>query len=472
MQYTDNLGLKLPEGTDFYDVDDMNYNSQLIDAAISGSGGTAADISYDNSDSGLSATNVQDAIDEVAQSGGGGGVGTVVNLTTTTASFHNKTVTLTGTYATYTTTFDNTGHASVNVYYVGTYDIACEGFHNSVNVTAMGLVLTQGIDEDYCTVNLSTSDSALEGATCTIYFGDPIDDDVRQVTVVDSTLAFSFRATQIGSYTMTSQYGGGGVAIPTTFTVSSLSGSMNVTINSVAIKTFAAATDAEIVAMVQAADAGIIDLYEDCGWRVGQERTVHLSAMSATGVGESHVAQDVTFVLMNKGGKTLNTPTASGRTTCSFVVGLKDSLKEKGYMNSSNTNVGGWTSSARRTWCNSVFKNAIPSTLLPIFKQFENKTSAGNKSTSINTDVDWFALPSEIEVFGSTTYSASGEGAQFTWYETAANRIKKVDGSAGYWWGRSPRTSDATGFCGVNGDGSTGDYYASNTFGLAPFGVI
>ena len=231
MQYTDNLGLKLPEGTDFYDVDDMNYNSQLIDAAISGSGGTAADISYDNSDSGLSATNVQDAIDEVAQSGGGGGVGTVVNLTTTTPSFHNKTVTLTGTYATYTTTFDNTGHASVNVYYVGTYDIACEGFHNSVNVTAMGLVLTQGIDEDYCTVNITTSIADLEGETIDIYYGtDPT--DIRAQLTFDNTLALSFRATQIGDYNIAWTTT---TTTTTTFTVSALSGSMNVTFNPIPV---------------------------------------------------------------------------------------------------------------------------------------------------------------------------------------------------------------------------------------------
>ena len=33
----------------------------------------ASDVTYDNTDSGLSATTVQDAIDEVAQGGGGGG---------------------------------------------------------------------------------------------------------------------------------------------------------------------------------------------------------------------------------------------------------------------------------------------------------------------------------------------------------------------------------------------------------------
>jgi hypothetical protein len=114
----------------------------------------------------------------------------------------------------------------------------------------------------------------------------------------------------------------------------------------------------------------------------------------------------------------------------------------------------------------------LPVNLAPIFKQFENKTSAGNKSTVINTDVDWFALPSEIEIFGSTTYSASGEGTQFTWYETAANRIKKVDGSARSWWERSPYTSNTANFCLVDGGGSAYDNGASATLGLAPFGCI
>lgn len=154
----------------------------------------------------------------------GGGVGTVVNIITTTPSFHNKTVTLTGTYATYSAVFDNTGHASVNVYYVGTYDIACEGFHNSVNVTAMGLVLTQGIDEDYCTVNITTSIADLEGETIDIYYGtDPT--DIRAQLTFDSTLALSFRATQIGDYNIA----WASTSALQTFTVSALSGSMSVT---------------------------------------------------------------------------------------------------------------------------------------------------------------------------------------------------------------------------------------------------
>lgn len=236
------------------------------------------------------------------------------------------------------------------------------------------------------------------------------------------------------------------------------------------IVTWADGTDAEIVAMVQAADEGSINLADY--WSVGDEREVTLSKMAATSVGESHIKQTVTLVLMHAGGKTLNIPTASGRTTCSFIVGLKNCLKEIGYMNSSNTNTGGWTSSKRRTWCNSTFKAALPRTLLPIFKQFENKTSTGNKSTTINTDVDWFALPSEIEIFGRTTYSVSGEGTQFTWYATSANRIKRIDSSINTWWGRSPCTSERTDFCLVYTNASATRGGANSTRGLAPFGCI
>lgn len=34
MNTTTNLGLKKPEGSDLYNVEDMNYNSDIIDALI------------------------------------------------------------------------------------------------------------------------------------------------------------------------------------------------------------------------------------------------------------------------------------------------------------------------------------------------------------------------------------------------------------------------------------------------------
>lgn len=238
------------------------------------------------------------------------------------------------------------------------------------------------------------------------------------------------------------------------------------------IVTWNGGTDAEIVAMVDAADRGLIELSDY--WSVGDERTVHLSAMSATGVSESHVAQDIVLVLSHQGGKILTTPTASGRTTCSFQFDIKDSLKERGYMNSTDTTTGGWSSCARHIWCNNVLKNAFPQTLSPILKQFQNKTAEGGGSSNINTDNDWFALRSEIEIFGTITYSAAGEGSQVDCYKTTANRIKKVNGSAVAWWERSPYPDPriTTEFCIVNSSGSATTSKVSNLFGISPFGVI
>ena len=251
---------------------------------------------------------------------------------------------------------------------------------------------------------------------------------------------------------------------------------ISVTAKFLKIVTWASGTDDEIAKMVAAADAGKINLGDY--WKVGDTRKVNLAAMSATGVGESHDAQQVEMVLMNKGGKTL-----SNGKTCSFIVGLKDCLKEVGYMNSLNTNAGSWRDSKRRAWCNGTFRNAIPSTLRGVFKQHTNTTGdQANKSTLIDT-IDYFALPAEKEIFGDG-YGYAGEGysvdaeanssklTQFDWYKTRANRIKKVNGSASIWWERSPYYNYSNYFCFVGSDGTANSYDASFSIGLAPFGCI
>ena len=241
----------------------------------------------------------------------------------------------------------------------------------------------------------------------------------------------------------------------------------------VKIVTFASGTDAELSAMLDAAYDGSITLSDY--WKVGDERQVTLSAMAATGVGESHVSQTVTFVILNVGGKTL----ANGQ-TCKFIVGLKNFLSngatgEWGYMNSTNTNSGGWKNSARRTWCNNTFYNSLPSGFKALFKDFVNKSGTGGGSSSGTEDTtDKFALAAEVEVFGTTTYSVAGEGSQFDYYKTAANRVKKAgnSGSANTWWERSPYSGNTTIFCFVNHAGNATNAYAASSYGIAPFGCL
>ena len=277
----------------------------------------------------------------------------------------------------------------------------------------------------------------------------------------------------VSGTTVTVAYADAGTATVTVQvaeTANYLGGSATCTVeleSALEIVSWASGTDEQIAAMVAAADAGQIDLSDY--WSEGDTRTVSLSSMSATGVGESHAAQSVQFVLSDPGHFTL----ASGK-PCNFVVNMKDCLKETGYMNSSSTNSGGWNECARRTWCNETYRNAIPSALRPIFKRFTNYAADGTGSSAVASS-DYFALFSEKEVFGSTTYadsSAESKNSQLNWFLTSSNRIKMVNGRAGYWWERSPYSDSSYPFCAVNTRGSAESGGAGSAYGLAPFGCI
>ena len=78
-------------------------------------------------------------------------------------------------------------------------------------------------------------------------------------------------------------------------------------------------------------------------------------------------------------------------------------------------------------------------------------------------------LFSEIEIFGSTTYSKAGEGSQYSYFATAANRIKYLSngsGSACWWWERSPFGSVSSYFCYVDSGGGASYNGADNTNGV------
>lgn len=251
------------------------------------------------------------------------------------------------------------------------------------------------------------------------------------------------------------------------------------------IVTFSSGTDAEIAKMIQAHYNNKINISDY--WAVGDTRSVSLSAMSATGVGESHRAQTVQLVILGFEHDDLATA-INGHSKAAVSVGLKDCLMdatsasnvnngsadtEKGYMNSTNTNVGGWKNCARRTWCNNVFFSALPSVWRSMVKTVNKKVSVGNNSSTIETVQDKIFLAAEIEIFGSTTYSFSGEGTQYQYYKNAAaNRYKMPKWSSSYvshvYWERSPRSGNSTYFCAVNGSGNANYNSADFAYGVAP----
>ncbi len=150
---------------------------------------------------------------------------------------------------------------------------------------------------------------------------------------------------------------------------------------------------------------------------------------------------------------------SGGKAAYSFQ--LVDCLNQTQQMNTSNTNTGGWNGSAMRGRM-STYKSQLPATLRNVIKTVKKKsgTGGGSSSGTQQTNDDLFLL-SEIEIFGTTTYSVAGEGTQYEWYKAGNSRIKKVNGSANNWWERSPYSGNTNGFCGVYSSGNA-DYYGAN----------
>lgn len=88
-------------------------------------------------------------------------------------------------------------------------------------------------------------------------------------------------------------------------------------------------------------------------------------------------------------------------------------------------------------------------------------TSEGYRSTTISTTADKLFLLSEIEIFGNITYSVNGEGTQYDYYKVGNSKVKNYNGSANYWWQRSPYIGNYTSFCAV-GNSGLADYISAN----------
>lgn len=251
------------------------------------------------------------------------------------------------------------------------------------------------------------------------------------------------------------------------------------------IVTFADGTDAEIAKMIEAHYAGKINISDY--WAVGDKRTIHHDAMDATGVSESHKANDYAYVIIGIEHDDLVTA-INGKTKAAITIQTERTLyldttteyndsynasHECGYMNSGSTNSGGWEGCERRAWCNNVYKQCLPTYIQNMMKQVKKLTSGGSQSSTIKTSNDYAFLPSEIEVFGNTQYSFTGEGKQYQYFKNAtANRYKKPCYDSSYvssiWWERSPYSSSSSHFCGVNANGSAYCDGAGGTYGVAP----
>lgn len=251
------------------------------------------------------------------------------------------------------------------------------------------------------------------------------------------------------------------------------------------IVAFADGTDAEIEKMIEAHYAGKINISDY--WAVGDKRTIHHNAMDATGVSESHRANDYAYVIIGIEHDDLVTA-INGKTKAAITIQTERMLyldttteynasynasHECGYINGSSTNSGGWEGCVRRTWCNNVYKKCLPTYIQNMMKQVKKLTSAGSRSSTIKTSNDYAFLLSETEIFGSAAYSYAGEGKQYQYFKNAtANRYKKprFDDSlvSGHYWERSPYFGSESRFCHVDVSGNSNYDDASSSYGIVP----
>ena len=191
-------------------------------------------------------------------------------------------------------------------------------------------------------------------------------------------------------------------------------------------------------------------------WKVGDKKNITVN-------GVTYAAQIIGF-----DHDTLTTVDGS-RTKAGITFQLVDCLNTTYSMNGSNTNVNGWRGSTMRTSTMATLLNQLSSDLKSVLKFVNKVTSKGDNQSGLETTSDKLFLLSEIEVFGATQYSYAGEGKQYEYYTAGNSAIKKVNGSADTWWGRSPRSGNTAAFCSVDVSGHA-DYNSATISSGVSFG--
>jgi hypothetical protein len=196
------------------------------------------------------------------------------------------------------------------------------------------------------------------------------------------------------------------------------------------------------------ADSGVVQNH----YTVGDTKTITVNGVEqiCTVVGINHdAANTITFA-------------------CSYKSGASAYYTQQ--MNASDTNAGGWTSSAMRTY--------LSGTVLPLFEAstaigpnviqpVDKKSDGGYSDKTIKTTQDKLWLFSCDEIGWSsatnvqyqmlpTAYFVSNEGTLYEYFKegctTEAMTQRTNIGGSSWWWLRTSNTNDGSGFCFVYGN--------------------
>ena len=163
--------------------------------------------------------------------------------------------------------------------------------------------------------------------------------------------------------------------------------------------------------------------------------------------------------------------------SCNGTWLLMKDIYENRAWHSSNTN--DYANSTIHSYLNSTFlnlfesniKNAIKQVKLPYRKGSGTSTTVTSGSNGLSAKI---FLLSATETSFSFSYMPSGEGAELAYFKGCADnssdskRVAKLNGSAAYWWLRSPYCGNSNFALYVNSNGDWGRSNCSNSYGIRP----
>lgn len=155
----------------------------------------------------------------------------------------------------------------------------------------------------------------------------------------------------------------------------------------------------------------------------------------------------------------------SGKAPLTFQ--LHDCYKLAKAMHSTDANTMGWTQCSMRVEHLPIILKQMPADVQSGIREVNKISSSGGKKPSLETTKDNLFLLSEVEVFGSSSNSLSGEGTQYDYYKAGNSTVKNFNGSAYSWWERSPTSNSTRYYCNVKNTGSSINSSANITSGVA-----
>lgn len=230
--------------------------------------------------------------------------------------------------------------------------------------------------------------------------------------------------------------------------------------------------EADVISMFSAAISNNSDITNETSVIYLDNGDIHRKVSIGDQVTLSLNGTNYAFDIIGFNHDTLTDTAAYGEETATGKAGITfqmhDLFETLYMMNSSNTNSGGWKGSAMRTSTMPLMKGYMPAAWQTAIKPVNKASGTGGGSTSgTDTVSDSCFLLAEIEVFGSTTHSVSGEGTQYEYYKAGNSKVKTMSGSDSHWYERSPNSGSSKVFCIVYKNGTSGTFNGTLRPGVA-----